>query len=151
MDRHLDSLVEALGFTEDEIALLDYWDPDKLQKTKPTDGISIGVKFKVSDLFEAAIYRYWIVEEKATGIEAWTWIKGRARLDRLSKALDDADAFPEPNAPWDSSTSSTGTYFLTRELEGSEIADFDLQLDEFITYYINLATKAGGVKRFLSH
>ena len=84
VDRQWDSLVEALDFTEDEIALLDYWDPVKLQRAKPTDGISVGVKLKVSDLFEAAIYRYWVVEEKATGIEVWTWIKGRARLDQLS-------------------------------------------------------------------
>jgi hypothetical protein len=150
VDRQWDLLVEALGFTEDEIALLDYWDPVKLQRAKPTDGISVGVKLKVSDLFEAAIYRYWVVEEKATGIEVWTWIKGRARLDQLSKALDDADVFPEPDDPWDSSTSSTGTYYLTRELEESEIGDLDLRLDEFITYYIGLVTKAGGVKNFLS-
>ena len=37
VDRHWDSFVEALGFTEDEIALLDYWDPDRLQRAKPTD------------------------------------------------------------------------------------------------------------------
>jgi len=65
----------ALGFTKDETALLNYWEPNKLQRAEPTDGISVGVKFKVSNLFEAGIYRYWIVEEKATGIEAWTWIK----------------------------------------------------------------------------
>jgi hypothetical protein len=57
VDRHGDALVGALGFTEDEITFLDYWDPDKLQRAKPTDGISVGVKLKVSDLFEVAIYR----------------------------------------------------------------------------------------------
>ena len=110
----------------------------------------MGVKFKVSNLFEVAIYRYWVVGEKATGVEAWTWISGRTRLDQLSKELDDADFFPEPDDPWDSSTSSTGAYFLTRELEESEVGDLDLRLDEFITYYIGLVTKVGGVKNFLS-
>jgi hypothetical protein len=82
--------------------------------------------------------------------EVWTWIKGRQRLDQLTKAIDDADAFPEPNDPWDSSTTSTGAYVLTRALEESEIGDLGLRLDEFITYYIGLVTKAGGVKNFLS-
>jgi hypothetical protein len=42
VDKLRDSLVKALGFPDD-IPLLDYWDPDKLQKVKPTDGIYIGV------------------------------------------------------------------------------------------------------------
>jgi hypothetical protein len=145
------SLVRALGFTEDEIALLNYWEPDKLQRAEPTDNICIGMKFKVSNLFEARIYRYWIVEEKATGIEAYTWIKGRTQLDQLSKEMDDADAaFPEPEDSWDSSTSSIGTYFISRKLEQSEISQLDVRLDEFITYYIELVTKVGGAKKFLS-
>jgi hypothetical protein len=151
VDRRWASLVEALGFTKDETALLNYWEPDKLQRAEPTDGISVGVKFKVPNLFEAGIYRYWIVEEKATGIEAWTWIKRRTQLDRLSKELDDAEAaFPEPDDSWNSSTNSIGTYFITRKLEQSEISQLDVRLDEFLTYYIDLVTKVGGVKKFLS-
>lgn len=144
-------LVEALSFTEGEIALLEYWYPDKLQRAKPTDDIWGGVKFKVTNVFEAAIYRYWVVEEKATGIEAWTWIKGRAKLDQLGKELDGSDyEFPEPSDSWDSSISGMGTYYITRKLKESEIGELDLRLDEFITYYIGLVAKVGGVKKFLS-
>jgi hypothetical protein len=43
-----------------------------------------------------------------------------------------------------------GTYFLSRELAESELGDLNLRLDEFMTYYIGLVTKAGGVKKFVS-
>jgi hypothetical protein len=62
VEHRWDSLVEALGFTENEATLVDYCDPDKLQKAKSTDGVSLGVKIKVSDLFEAGIYKYWLID-----------------------------------------------------------------------------------------
>jgi hypothetical protein len=142
-------VLRVFGIAGDKIALLDYSDPDKLQKAQFTDGILLGVKLKVSDQFEAAIYRYWVVEERATGIEAWVWIKERAKLARLGKALHDACSLPEPKKAWGSCTSGTGTYFLAWEFEESEIGDMDLRLNEFITHLICRVTKAGGVKRFL--
>ena len=72
VERHLGPLVKALGFSSDEISLSDYWNPDKLQRTKPIDAICIGVKLKVSDLFEGYIDRYWIYEkdEKLVTVQA---------------------------------------------------------------------------------
>jgi hypothetical protein len=35
-------------------------------------------------------------------------------------------------------------------LEQSEISQLDVRLDEFLTYYIDLVTKVGGVRKFLS-
>lgn len=77
------------------------------------------------------------------------WIKGRTKLNRLRKEMDDADVFPKPGDSWDSYTNSIGTYFISRKLEQSEIGGFDVRLDEFITYYVGLVKKAGGVKKFL--
>ena len=151
VDKHWASLVEALGLPEDDITLLDYWCPDKLQKAKPTDEICIGVKLKVSDLFEAGIYRYWEVEdEKATGIDAYTWIKGRTKLDQLSKAIDDLpDAPPEPEGSWEFFTGTNGTFFIRRVLGDADIGQLDLRLDELITYYIRLLTNIGGMQKYL--
>jgi hypothetical protein len=149
VERHWDPLVEALGFPEDDLVLLDYWEPNKFQKVNPTDGISLGVKLKVSDCFEAGIYRYWVVEEKETGIAAYTWIKGREKLEQLSKKIDDADAFPEPDDSWYSDTNSLGTYSIYRVFEEAETGELDIRLEELITYYIRLIAKVGGVKKFL--
>ena len=151
MDKHWNPLVEALEFPEEDITLLDYWNPDKFQKVKPTDGIRIGVRLKVSDLFEAGIYRYWEVEdEKATGIDSYTWIKGRTKLDQLSKAIDDLpDAPPEPEDSWEFCNGTNGTYFISRVLGDADISQLDLRLDELITYYIRLLTNIGGVQKYL--
>jgi hypothetical protein len=148
VDRHWDSLVEALGFQEDEISLLDYWDPDKFQKVLPNDGACIGVKFKVSNLVEGGFYRYWEVEEKSTGIEAYLWIKVRSKLDQLGKEIDGVpDEPPGPRDSWDFYTSNIGTYFMRHELGESEIGELDLRLDELVAYYISVMTKVGGVKK----
>jgi hypothetical protein len=149
VERHWDALVEALGFPTDDLGLLDYWEPNKFQKLNPTDAISLGVKLRVTDCFEAAIYRYWAVEDKETGIAAYTWIKGRAKLDDLSQKIDITGAFPEPNDHWESFTSGTGTYFLSRKLDAFEIGELDIRLEELVTCYISLIEKVGGVKKFL--
>jgi hypothetical protein len=149
VERQLESLLRALGFGQDEVALLDYWEPDKLQKAKPSDDIRLGVKLKVASLLEAPIYRYWTVENRDTGIEAFTWIKSRTGLNQLSKGLADLPDVPDRDA-WEFYTGSTGAYFITRPLKTSELSEFGQRLDEFVTYYIGLITKVGGVKQFLS-
>jgi hypothetical protein len=149
VERHRESLIRALGFADDEVAVLDYWWPDKLQKAKPTDYIWIGVKLKVSDAFQAAIYRFWVAEDKATGVEVWTWIKGRKMLDQLCNALEDGDAFPEVTDAWEAYTGNDGSYFINRTLDQSAVSELGLRLDEFITYYINLLRSVGGIKKFL--
>lgn len=147
VERHWSQLVNALGFSEDEVNLLDYYNPDKLQRVKPADVICLGVKLKVSNVFEAAIYRYWTIEEKHTGIEAYTWIKDRKKLDQLGKKMDDLpDAPPGPEDAWDFDQDNTG-YYITRWLGKSEVGEIDARLDELISYYITLMTKAGGAKR----
>lgn len=149
-ERRWKPLVEALGFEEDQVSLLDYWYPDKLQKAKPTDEIDLGVKLKVSDVLEVGIYRYWRVEEKETGVEVYTWIKGRTKLDVLSKTVDDLpDEPPGPESEWDFWTSNSGTYFVTRSLQRPDLTELSSRLDDLITYYIDLVAKVGGVKRFL--
>lgn len=151
VERQWDPLVQALGFSDDEIALVDYWYPDRLQRAKPTDNVCLGVKLKVSGVFQAVIYRYWVVDEKATGFEAYTWVKGRTRLDRLSKAIDDVpDEPPGPADSWEFDTYDDGTYSISRDLGALELGELDLRLDEFIACYIRVMTKVGGVKRFLS-
>jgi hypothetical protein len=150
VERQWESLIQALGFGQDEVALLDFWDPDKLQKAKPTDDLRLGVKLKVGNLLEAPIYRYWTVENRVTGIEAFTWIKSRTGLNQLSKKLDDLQDVPEPHDAWDFYTGGTGVYFINRPLGKSELTAVGPRLDEFITYYIALMTKVGGVKHFLS-
>jgi len=149
VELRLDPLAEALGFAKDDLVLLDYWEPNRFQKVNPTDGISMGVKLKVSDYFEAAVYRYWEVEEKETGIAVYTWIKGRAELDQFSKEIEDADAFPEPEDSWYSVRNSIGTYFICRILGTTEFAELDLRIEEVVSYYIRLLAKVRGVKRFL--
>jgi hypothetical protein len=149
VERRWVPLVEALGFSEEKLVLLDYWEPNQFQKVTPTDGIYLGVKLKVSDCFEAEICRYWVVEEKETGIAAYTWIKGRANLDQLSKEIDDGDAFPEPDDSWYSNNNPSGVYEIGRVLGEAEIGELDIRIEEFITYYTGLIAKIGGVKKFL--
>jgi len=149
VERHRGPLVEALGFTDDEIAVEDYCYPNKLHKANPSDAVSLGVRLKVSNLFATGIYRYWKVEKKASGVEAYTWIKGRAKLDQLSTEIRQLPDMPPP--PTDSCIDSfDGICYITRELGASEIGEVDLRLDELITDYICLLKKVGGVKRFLS-
>lgn len=100
-------------------------------------------------MFEAAVYRYWAVEEKETGIAVYTWIKGRAKLDQLSKENDDADSFPEPEDSWYSETNSIGTYFIYRMLGTAEFAEIDQRLADVVIYYTRLIAKVRGVKRLL--
>jgi hypothetical protein len=150
VDRHWGPLLKALGFSEKEVARSDYCWPDKLQKATPTDAISLGARLKASDLLDMAIYRYWVVEEKQTGIEAHIWIKGREKLDRLGTAINDLpDPFPPPEDSWDSGPWSSGTYFIQRVLAKPEIAQLDSRLDELVSYFIHLLTKAGGARKFL--
>jgi hypothetical protein len=151
VNRHWDSLVEALGFAYDEVSLVDYCYPDKLQKAKPTDEVNLGVKIKFSDVFEAAIYRYWEVDEKSSGIAIWTWVNRRTTLDRLSTEIDNLpDEPPGPADTWSFDTGSNGTYFIVRELGESEIGELNLRLDELVAYYIGLVTNVGGVQKFIS-
>ena len=150
VERYWDKLAEAFRLPVDQIALVDYSEPDKLQKAKPTDGIYLGVKAKFSNVFEAAVYRYWEVAEKASGVGVFTWVKGRTKLDQLGTEIDDVP--DEPAGPADSWTFDTwdnGTYYFHRKLGEVEIGDFDVRLDELITYYIGVMTKVGGVKKFL--
>lgn len=149
VDRHRGPLFQALGFPEDEVVRSDYSWPDKLQKTKPTDGLNLGTKLKVSDRLETAIYRYWEGEEKKTGICAWIWIKGRRDLEGFRKAIDSVP-FPESDDVWDEDFESGGGYSVWRELKDSEIAQLASKLDEFIEYYIHLLTEIGGARKFLT-
>jgi hypothetical protein len=129
-----------------QVALLDYWYPDRFQKASPTEEINVGVKLKVSDLFEAGIYRYWRNEERKTGIEACTWI----RLDHLRKEVDGfPDEPPGPEDAWEFWFSSNGSYFITRSMREPELVELGFRLDELMMYYISLMTKVGGVKHFL--
>lgn len=142
-------LVKALGLKADEVTLLDYWSPDKIQKAKPTEEIGLGVKLKVSDWFESAIYRYWKIQEKDTGIEAFTWLKPRTQLDEFVKKMDNLpDEPPGREDAWEFWKSNIGTYFITRSLNESEVSELAARLDEMITYYLNLMVKIGGVKQF---
>ncbi len=151
VEQRWNGLVSSLGFEKGEVDLLDYWVPDKLQKAKPMDEIGLGVKLKVADRFEGGIYRYRAVEERDTGVAAYTWIKGRSRLDQLSKQIDNLpDSPPAPEDAWDFATSSYGSYFITRSLNEIELHDLDTRIEELIAYYSSLMTKLGGVKRFLA-
>ena len=130
VEQHWDALVEALGFSDDKLTLVDYCDPDKLQKAKPTDGLWLGVKVKFSNVFEVGIYRYWDVDENSTGVAIWTWVNPRTTLDRLTKKLDDLpDEPPGPVDSWSFFTSTSGTYFIQRDLEESEIGELDQRLN----------------------
>ncbi len=150
VERHKAALAKALGFPEDEITVVDYCDPDKLQKTKPDELLYLGAKLKFSNVFESAIYRYWGVDEKP-GIAFWIWIKPRTALHRLTRELDSLpDEPPGPADFWDFEKASSGTYYASRDLAESDIGELDLRLDELIAYYILLVTKAGGVQKFLS-
>ena len=144
-------IVEALGFTKNEVDLLDYWYPDKFQKAKPMDEIYVGVKLKLSDRFEGAIYRYWIVEQRETGFGVDTWIKGRTKQHQLSSKIDDLpDLPPGPEEAWNFYTSRYGTYFITRSLNDADFREPRLRLEELISYYITVMRKAGGVKHLLA-
>ena len=151
VERHRAALSVALGFSDNEISPLDYCEPDKLQKAKPTDGLCIGVKLKFANLFEAAIYRYWDVDPRTTGIAIWTWINRRPALDRLSREVDALpDDPPEPVDSWGFDFGKNGTYYIYREFAESDIGELDSRLDELITYYAVLLRKVGGVRRFFS-
>lgn len=151
VERHWEPLVGALHFPEDRITLVDYWQPDKLQKAKSADdGVFIGVKLKVSDVFKAGVYRYWD-DDAATGIGVYTWIKGRAKLDQLGKEIDDLpDLPPPPTDSWIFDTWDSGTYYFHRNLAEFGVGELEVRLDELIAYYIGVITRIGGVKRFLS-
>jgi hypothetical protein len=152
VEKRIPELVEALGFDEDEVDVLDYWYPDKLQRAKPSEEICLGVKLKSSDLFEASFDRYWWMTEgkEQIGIQAWTWIKSRAKLDQLATAIDELpDQPPGSQNDWDFEISGDGTYYIIRVLQRSELDEFGVRLNEFIDYYIRLVKKVKGVKRFL--
>jgi hypothetical protein len=148
VNRNWSLLVDGLGFPDGRIVCRDFCDPDKVQKVKPTEGISIGVSLKITDVVEAGFYRYWEPNERP-GVTAYIWIKGTG-INELSRALDNfPDAWPDPEDAWSSETKRNGAYNLLRELSDSEIIRPDSVLDELIIYFISLLTKVGGLEKFL--
>lgn len=151
VEQHWDALVEALGFSNDELTLVDYCYPDKLQKARPADELNLGVKIKLSNVFEAGIYRYWDVDDNSTGVAVWTWVNRRTTLDRLTKRINDLpDEPPGLVDSWSFCSGDNGTYFIFRNLEKSEIGKLNVRFAELISYYISLMKKVGGVKTFLA-
>ncbi len=152
VQRQRGPLVASLGFGDDAVNLTDWAYPDKLQRAAPTGTICLGVKLKVLDRFQAGFGRYWTVENRATGIQAYIWVKGRRQLSQLGDQIDELpDMPPGPEEPWSFGPDSDGSYFISKDLAGSDLDNIDAHLDELIAYYIVLLTKINGAKRFIDY
>jgi hypothetical protein len=150
VERHRSALVKAMGFLEDDISVVDYFSPDKLQKAIPEQSVFVGVKLKASAVAETALFRYWGSGTDGAGIGAYIWIKGRQNMDRLATAINDLPDEPEPKQSWSYETGSDGSYWIFRVLGASEIPEINARLSELITFCIQWLTAVGGARHFLN-